>query len=91
MRYACVQDVPASWETYLEIIDGLEGTAPAGLLIHAAGPTDEGFRMIEVWESKAACDRFHHGRQRAHGDNAGDPPNLHRTIRELTVEHLLGL
>ena len=56
MRYACVQDVPASWETYLEIVEGLR-EAPAGLLIHAAGPTDEGFRMIEVWESRppATC------------------------------------
>ena len=88
MRYACVQDVPASWETYLGIVEGL-GEAPAGLLIHAAGPTDEGFRMIEVWESKAACDRFHRGRLRALGDDDGDPPNLHRTIRELAVEHLL--
>ena len=36
MRYACVQDVPASWETYLEIVEGLR-EAPAGLLVHAAG------------------------------------------------------
>lgn len=90
MSYACVQDVPASWETYLGIIDGLEGEAPTGLLIHAAGPTDEGFRMIEVWESKAACERFHRGRQRRLGDHAGDPPNLQRTIRELDVQHLFG-
>jgi hypothetical protein len=88
MRYACVQDVPASWETYLEIVDGLR-EPPAGLLIHAAGPTDEGFRMIEVWESKAACDLFHRGRLRTLGDDAGDPPNLQRTIRELAVEHVL--
>ena len=45
--------------------------------------------MIEVWESKAACDRFHRGRLRALGDRDGDPPNLQRTIRELAVEHLL--
>ena len=30
MRYACVQDVPASWETYLGIVEGLR-EAPAGL------------------------------------------------------------
>jgi hypothetical protein len=90
MRYACVQDVPASWEIYLGIVEGLEEKVPAGLLVHAAGPTDEGFRMIEVWESKAACDRFHSGRRRPLGDRDGDPPNLHRTIRELTVERLLG-
>ena len=89
MRYACVQDVPASWETYLQIIDDLGDETPAGLLIHAAGPTDEGFRMIDVWESETACVRFHHGRQRAVGDHDGDPPNLHRIVRGLAVEHLL--
>jgi hypothetical protein len=89
MRYACVQDVPASWETYLGMVGDMGEETPAGLLIHAAGPTDEGFRMIEVWESKAACDRFHRGRLRALGDHDGDPPNLHRTIRELAVEHFL--
>ena len=45
--------------------------------------------MIEVWESKAACDLFHRGRLRTLGDDDGDPPNLQRTIRELAVEHLL--
>lgn len=88
MRYACVQDVPASWETYLAIVAGLQ-EPPAGLLIHAAGPTDEGFRMIEVWESKAAFERFHRGRLRTLGDHDDDPPNLQRTIRELAVEHVL--
>ena len=45
--------------------------------------------MIEVWESKAACDLFHRGRLRTLGDDDGDPPNLQRTIRELAVEHVL--
>jgi hypothetical protein len=89
MSYACVQDVPASWETYLEIVEDLGEETPIGLLVHAAGPTDEGFRMIEVWESKAACEQFHRGRLRALGDHDGDPPNLQRTIRELAVEHLV--
>ena len=31
---------------------------PAGLLYHVAGPTDGGFRVIEVWESQEALDRF---------------------------------
>lgn len=89
MTYACVQDVPASWQTYLGIVADLEDETPPGLLIHAAGPTDEGFRMIDVWESKAACDRFHRLRLRALGDDERDPPNLQRTIRELAVEHVL--
>jgi quinol monooxygenase YgiN len=31
---------------------------PAGLLYHAAGPIPNGWRVIEVWESQEAFDRF---------------------------------
>ena len=57
MSYAVVQDVPASWEHYASYAAALDGE-PAGLVVHAAGPTDEGFRMIDVWESRAAWHRF---------------------------------
>lgn len=29
-----------------------------GILFHAAGPTDDGFRVIDVWESEEAFQRF---------------------------------
>jgi hypothetical protein len=29
-----------------------------GLLVHAAGQGERGFRVVDVWESKEACDRF---------------------------------
>lgn len=31
---------------------------PAGLLYHAAGPSDDGFCVIEVWESQEALQEF---------------------------------
>lgn len=31
---------------------------PAGMLYHVAGPTDNGWRVVEVWESQEAADRF---------------------------------
>jgi hypothetical protein len=57
MAYAVVQDVPASWADY-EALAGIAGSAPEGLILHVAGPTDEGFRTIEVWESREARHRF---------------------------------
>jgi hypothetical protein len=57
MAYAVVQDVPASWADY-EALAGISGPAPEGLILHVAGPTDEGFRTIEVWESRLAWERF---------------------------------
>jgi hypothetical protein len=29
-----------------------------GLLVHAAGQADAGFRVVDVWESEEACTRF---------------------------------
>jgi len=31
---------------------------PAGMLYHAAGPTSNGWRVVEVWESQEAADRY---------------------------------
>ena len=30
----------------------------AGLLVHAAGQADSGFRVVDVWESEKACNQF---------------------------------
>ena len=29
-----------------------------GLLVHTAGQSPEGFRVVDVWESEEACQRF---------------------------------
>jgi hypothetical protein len=58
MSYVVVEDVAASWEQYQRFADALAGPAPAGLVVHTAGPTDEGFRIVAVWESEQAWRRF---------------------------------
>ena len=58
MSYAFVQDVAASWDQYERVGASLMEPAPAGLILHVAGPTDEGFRTIEVWESEQAWEHF---------------------------------
>src|SRR4029079_3098718 len=57
MPYAFVNDVAASWEHYQRFERAFEGAIPDGLVLHAAGPTDEGFRIIAVWESEDAWER----------------------------------
>ena len=32
---------------------------PAGALLHMSGPTEGGWRIIDVWESQAAADAFY--------------------------------
>ena len=52
----------------------------AGLLVHAAGQGQGGFRVVDVWESEEACNQFGGGpsadfeggrRRRAAGDVSG--------------------
>lgn len=87
MSYALVQDVPASWEQYRGIARSLE-RVPPGLLLHVAGPTDEGFRIIQVWESEVAWRRFSPDLENALG--SVDPhvgPRM--VVRDLRAVHLV--
>ena len=56
--YAVVLDVPASWTVYLETAGDLARRPPKGLLAHAAGPTDEGLRIITLWSSRLDWERW---------------------------------
>jgi hypothetical protein len=54
-------------ESYEEIVRKMTGdaglTSPSdwpveGLLMHVAGQSPQGFRVVDVWESREACDQF---------------------------------
>ncbi len=89
MSYAFVQDIPATWDTYVGVAEALGETPPEGLLLHVAGPTDEGFRMIGVWSSRENWDRFRDNRLNAIVDSLTDGSRIQPTFRELEVAHLL--
>jgi hypothetical protein len=84
--YAFVEDIAASWEHYAAFAAALDGPAPEGLLLHAAGPTDEGFRIIGVWESEAAWDRFRTDRLGG-TEFVGEAPTTIRVLRPAHVVH----
>jgi len=58
VSYAFVEDVAVSWEQYEPLAAALREDVPPGLILHAAGPTDEGVRIIGVWETEDAWRRF---------------------------------
>ena len=84
VSYVVVEDVAASWEQYGRIADALSGSKPAGLILHAAGPTDEGFRIVGVWESEEAWRSF--ATKLATG---ADSPALVYAFRGLRPEHVV--
>ncbi len=47
-------------EQYKAVVDAVHphGALPAGQVYHAAGPTDGGWLIAAVWDSKNSFDRF---------------------------------
>jgi hypothetical protein len=88
MPYAVVRDVPASWEHYPLFAAGIADPVPAELILHLAGPTDEGFRTIEVWETREAWQRWCADRPPA--DALSGSLSAPATLRELDGLATLG-
>ena len=89
MSYAFVQDVAASWHEYQQITAALVEPTTAGLILHVAGPTDEGVRIIAVWESEAAWQCFRTERLAPATTCPGGPARPKPTFRDLRPVHLV--
>lgn len=61
MAHGLVMNVPAPAEFYdalhAEVAQRSGGRAD-GLLLHVGRVTDDGFEVLEIWESEEECDRF---------------------------------
>jgi hypothetical protein len=79
MAYATVRDIPASWDRYEPIGEALTEHIPTGLLLHVAGPTDEGFRIIDIWMTREDFERY----------SSGNPPEI-PTLAPTTFRELEG-
>jgi hypothetical protein len=87
--YAVVQDVAASWDEYEHISGALSEAVRDGLILHVAGPTDEGFRVIGVWENERAWHDFHRRRLQP-AIAAFRRPNAHQpALRDLHPLHIV--
>jgi hypothetical protein len=81
MPYAIVEDVAASWDSYVRSAPDPEQLRGAGLIVHAAGRTDEGVRIVEVWESEEAWRRFAAATRRSGVDALADAARHLREFR----------
>jgi len=87
--YAFVQDVAASWEHYQQVTATLIEPAPQGLILHIAGPIDEGFRSIDIWESEQDWHRFEAERLAPAIAALGGPFRPEPTFRDLRPAHVV--
>lgn len=88
MAYAYVHDVASSWRQYERVASSLIDPAPAGLILHVAGPTDEGVRIIDVWESEESWERFRAEWLGPAIAALGGPSRPEATFRALHAEHV---
>lgn len=61
MTIAVLFEATGTWEQYLEALEKLEEAGwgnPKARLYHVAGPTDGGFRIVDVWDSPEAFEEF---------------------------------
>ena len=89
MTYAFVQDVPASWQHYQQTVACLLEPVPVGLILHVAGPTAEGVRVIDIWESEQAWQRFRAERLAPAIAALGGPARPESTFRDLHPQHIV--
>jgi hypothetical protein len=77
MAVAIVLDFPgATSQQYDEVVENMElgGKMPSGGIFHAAGPTDDGWRVVDVWESDEPFQRFAQEKIRPLAEQAGMAP-----------------
>jgi hypothetical protein len=59
MPFGVLQEMPGvSEDEYRTVEKHLGPDRPAGLLAHVAGPTEDGWRIINIWENEEAFRRF---------------------------------
>ena len=87
--YALVQDVASTWEQYERVAAAQMQPAPRGLILHVAGPTDEGVRIIDIWESEQAWQYFRAQRLAPAIAAFGAPGRPEPTFRDLHPVHVV--
>ena len=81
MAIGVIIDAPGGTQAqYDRVLADVGPHFPAELLVHAAGPREGGFVLVDVWESQEALDRFVAQRLRPALQAAGWPAEVSRRV-----------
>jgi hypothetical protein len=89
VAYAFVQDIASSWQQYERVAAGMTDPPLSGLILHLAGPTDEGVRIIDVWENEDAYKHFEAERLQPAMAALDGPSRPEPVFRDLRPGHLV--
>ncbi len=73
MAWGFISELPISLEQY-DQVDKEIGEDPTGLILHTASKSDNGVRIVDVWESEDAYRRFESETLMPAVGRAGVPP-----------------
>ncbi len=58
MTFASIDDIAVSWDVYERFLARLSASPPRGSVLQLAGPTEEGVRVIGVWQTEQDFESF---------------------------------
>jgi quinol monooxygenase YgiN len=61
MALAMLAEIPGlTRQQYESVVKAVnQAGTPAGALFHAGGPSDSGYRVVEVWQTREAAEAFY--------------------------------
>jgi hypothetical protein len=85
--------LPGGTQAMYDAVDAeldVDGNPPEGLIFHSAGPIDDGWGVIDFWESRGHFDRFQESRLGpAIGTLGDDGPSGPPDIKEFPVYKII--
>jgi hypothetical protein len=90
MALAMLAEIPGlSRQQYESVVKTVnEGGSPAGALFHAGGPTDSGYRVVEIWQTREAAEAFYGSELYRQAVTAAGVPSEPEIVMTWTVEGL---
>jgi len=89
MAYASIEDIAASWDQYQRLLARVAEPLPNGLSLYLAGPTEDGVRIITVWEDEHARERFRRDRLAPALAAISRPAARMWAVRDLRLAHVV--
>jgi hypothetical protein len=90
MALAMLAEIPGlTRQQYESVVTAVnQAGTPAGALFHAGGPSDSGYRVVEIWQTREAAEAFYGSELYRQAVTAADVRTEPEIVMTWTVEGL---